>query len=288
MAVGTIGQKPGNVIVPVTNLTKRTKWIPLVLTTDITCPQTGFAVTKCLAKFEADSAGQWSADLHAHFTWDSATVTSVVLTLVNMTMYNGLTSEISAELIGKGLAIGAAVNSNASTITLTCASTGTTTGAYVGGKVLLKQDPTTYTTAANMENVSNIAAYIPFGQTGSPGERLSGVGSSVTLNTSTLVTVASVTVTAGTWDLSSLLDTGGASSVTSMAFGIATANNSNTGHTYGDTAGRCTVSGTNGGGGCIPVVRKTVTTSTTYYLTAILAGAGADANGRITAIRVTP
>ena len=161
MTAGYIGSPTGNVIVPVTNFTKQTVWVPLVLTTDITCPQTGFAVTKCLAQFSADSAGQWVVELLAQFTWDSATVTSVVVTLPNMTMYNGFSQEMQAELIGKALAMGARADSNASTITLTCASTATTTGAYLSGRVALKANPTTYTTAANMVNPVSIAAYIP-------------------------------------------------------------------------------------------------------------------------------
>jgi len=161
MTAGNIGCPTGNVIVPVANFTKQTKWLPLVLTTDITCPQTGFAVTKCLAQFTADSSGQWAMELIAHLVWDSATVTSVVVTLPNMTMYNGFSQEMRAELIGKSLAMGAVANSNASTITLTCASTGTTVGAYLSGKVALKADPTTYTVTANMEGNVNVAAYIP-------------------------------------------------------------------------------------------------------------------------------
>ena len=141
MTSGFIGQPSGSVIVPVTSFTKQTVWVPLVLTTDITCPQTGFAVTKCLAQFSADSAGQWVVELLAQFTWDSATVTSVVVTLPNMTMYNGFSQEMQAELIGKALAMGARADSNASTITLTCASTATTTGAYISGRVALKANP---------------------------------------------------------------------------------------------------------------------------------------------------
>ena len=161
MSTGYIGNPSGNTILPLQSFTKQTKWIPLVLTTDITCPQAGFAVTKCLAQFSADSSGQWVVELIAHLTWNSATITSVAITLPNMTMYNGFTQEMRAELIGKSLAIGAAADSNASTITLTCASTATTVGAYLSGKVTLKSEPTTYTTAANLENNVNVAAYFP-------------------------------------------------------------------------------------------------------------------------------
>ena len=169
MTAFNFGSPAGNVIVPITNFTKQTIWIPLVLTTDITCPQAGFAVTKCLAQFSADSSGQWVVELIAHLTWNSATITSVVITLPNMTMYNGFTQEMRAELIGKSLAIGAAADSNASTITLTCASTVTTVGAYLSGKVTLKSEPTTYTTAANMVGVANVAAYFPVAAGATPG-----------------------------------------------------------------------------------------------------------------------
>lgn len=161
MSSGYIGSPVGNSILPVVNLCKQTKWIPLVLTTDITCPQTGFAVTKCLAQFTMDSAGQWYARINGYFSWDSATVTSVVITFPNLAFYGLLPSALAGGWAGAALAVKAVADTNSSTISCASASTASTTGLILGGQIALKQQPTAYTIAANMENSQQIAAYIP-------------------------------------------------------------------------------------------------------------------------------
>jgi len=90
------------------------------------------------------------------------------------------------------------------------------------GDVELNAEPTTYTTAANMENVQNISAYFPpyvpgvssglvpsaglpgsadgsAVSTGNVGEMLEQYTGDVATNTSTQTTVGSLTLTAGRW-----------------------------------------------------------------------------------------
>ena len=122
---------------------------------------------------------------------------------------------------------------------------------------------------------------------GDVGERLVGTGATVAVNTSTYVTVASVTVTAGVWDMSTICEVSGVTSLTTFISGIATVSNSATGWVAGDTRNQAACSGT-AVNACsvIPTWRTTVTTPTTYYLTAATGGANSTASGRISAVRI--
>jgi hypothetical protein len=140
-----------------------------------------------------------------------------------------------------------------------------------GSRVRGISDPTTYGVIA-----------------GDVGERISSfVSSPVTINTSTYTNVTSVTLTAGVWDLCAMLAIAGAVGVITVWFGI-------TATSQGSVAladsGYSAVPASNTGysyTGSIPGYRVSLTTSTTYYLTAISFGAGTTVNGRLTAVRVS-
>jgi len=197
MAVGTIGQKPGNVIVPVTSLMKSTKEVTLT----VTSAQVVWTTTRAVGIFYADSAGVWRLRFNISGTLNSATLTSLKITIPNVTFKS---TEIQAVLgyLGSSGVPGRAYT-NSSDIYIESASQ-TTTSAFVSGDVELNAEPTTYTTAANLEGVGNLAAYIPFGQAGMPGEEKIEYAPSEVYTSSTSVfdwSGSNVTLGVGTWDL---------------------------------------------------------------------------------------
>lgn len=121
------------------------------------------------------------------------------------------------------------------------------------------------------------------------GERISSEQQNIGgINTGGYSTVQQITVSAGCWDLSCVVYIPSTASLTGVNFGVATADNTNTGHVLGSTAtGAATISGQDTGG-CLAGIRKEVSGSTTYYLT--VRPFGANITGgfgcRITAVRV--
>jgi hypothetical protein len=115
------------------------------------------------------------------------------------------------------------------------------------------------------------------------GAYKSSSGASVGVNTATYTTVASIELTPGDWQLDAVCEIAGGASITGGNFAIATATNSATGAVLGDTLVQSVASATVDGHGTLAGVRKVVTTTTTFYLTAKSVGASSSADGRISA-----
>jgi hypothetical protein len=118
------------------------------------------------------------------------------------------------------------------------------------------------------------------------GEQIRAAATSVSLASTTAKTVTSISLTAGIWDISGVLDvvfTGGA---TVFTINISTTNNTITG-AQGDAYTNIVIAGMGEMSGCIPSYRVSLSGTTTYYLVAqctfITSGT---ANGRISATRV--
>jgi hypothetical protein len=157
-ATNTLGIRNGNQIVAYGQTTRQTKWLDLVLTTDITCPQTGFAVTKCRARFTSDSVGKWAMEINLDASFTSATVSSVVITFPNLAFSSVITGVINGGWTGTTVVVRALISG--STITVDSASTNSVSGARLSGTIQLDSNPTTYTIAANMEGAVNASVYI--------------------------------------------------------------------------------------------------------------------------------
>ena len=122
--------------------------------------------------------------------------------------------------------------------------------------------------------------------TGYVGERINSFGSSVSVSTSGFTTITSITLTPGDWDLSFIARAGGVASALGLDAGIATAPASSTGWVAGDNAGSGVVTSTSNGCVSIAMIQKSISASTTYYLTAQAFGTALSCAGRLTARRV--
>ena len=121
------------------------------------------------------------------------------------------------------------------------------------------------------------------------GEYFTASGSSVSINTSTWTTVASLgTLTAGDWDISATLQVNGVSSITGGQIAISTATNAATGVTSGINRLDAFASVGLGAGLSIPCWRVTIANSATqaYFLVGACTGANTTAGGAIHARRV--
>lgn len=145
-------------------------------------------------------------------------------------------------------------------------------------------DTTTQTTSGVMQG-----GRVQAPSAGFIGEQLQGTGSGVALVNTTSKTVASVSLTAGVWDVSTMVEataSGGTLTMTSLESGISNANNTTFGtsgieYSRVNLAGlRITIT--------TPPYRVTLTTTTTYYLvcTCFYTATSVAATGRITATRV--
>lgn len=121
------------------------------------------------------------------------------------------------------------------------------------------------------------------------GQQLTTSASAVATTSTSDTTIASVTLTAGIWDVSAIcsaVPTAGTALMSIMKAGIGTTTNSLTG-TLGQDFGQISVAA-----GTltivVPVIRATLTASTTYYLVAnnTYSSTTCPTNGRITATRV--
>lgn len=135
-----------------------------------------------------------------------------------------------------------------------------------------------YTTLGRTDGVAPSAGYV--------GERQNSTVTASTINTGSYTTVTSLTLTPGIWDLSAMFHAPSTTSLTNVNFGIATATNSSTGHTLGDTAASLLCIAGQDATGCVAGVRKEISSSTTYYLTGRPFGANVSCNVRLTAVRI--
>jgi hypothetical protein len=207
MATGTLGVKSGNVIVPVTNYTKRTK--QLTITTYITA--SGWTCRRGVAVFYADSDSNWRMKFNARILKDSGTATSVTLAVAGVVFKNiatyGNYQALSAMGNGPATAINAFAENNTGNIQFYADAA--LDSIEVAGDVELNAEPAWTslgtTVAAALENLAGVDVYIPFGQTGSPGEEKIAYATTTTTTAAATeidVTGASITLTPGIWDLS--------------------------------------------------------------------------------------
>lgn len=170
------------------------------------------------------------------------------------------------------------------------------TNAITGAGTIAYQALAFTGTSQTINTTTQSAAVTVYGSTttvptaGALGEPFEATATSVALTSGVAKTVASITVTAGIWDISGMattVPTGGTGLQQALNVGISTTTNTLTG-TQGIDYTSLTGTATGNMTGSVPQVRKTVTTSTTYYLvcTSTYSSTTCPANGRISATRV--
>lgn len=204
----TIGSKPGNVIVPVTNFTKSTKWLDVssYMSSNLGSFSTSGSSKKyAKAKFHADSAGQWYMDLHFTVTHDMSS--GGLFYLAGTHLKNGIVQGTAGMLVNASPYVGSIYfdgESDGNRICTYSSSDRNETRCMVDG-ILLESEPvwSSLGTSASavMENVVGMDAYIPFGQTGVPGEIIYGTLPNTTAITAgdTDFVCGTLSLTKGTW-----------------------------------------------------------------------------------------
>jgi hypothetical protein len=124
--------------------------------------------------------------------------------------------------------------------------------------------------------------------TGNVGEaqRQASAAGSQALTTTAYTTLASITLSAGDWDISGIGEASATTSFTGMYLCISTANNASTGCTVGDNLVQVPGTSAIDASASIPNWRVQLSGSQTYYLVAKSAGANTTAGGRLSARRV--
>jgi hypothetical protein len=155
-----------------TGTVRQTKWLDITssVTSNITNPTVRYA----RARFFVDSAGQWAMDFHTYIistgqsiaTGSGVSVGISNIVTANISGYYG--APISCYLLpGSGVISSQAwLSDNQSSLQITIINTGSTqtmTQIGVSGVIYLKQEPTTYTTQANMEGGNAAVASAPYG-----------------------------------------------------------------------------------------------------------------------------
>lgn len=121
------------------------------------------------------------------------------------------------------------------------------------------------------------------------GEQIRGTGSAVGISNNTSTTVASITLTAGIWDISAVCLLTNTGATTAQTFGISTATNSQTGQVDGDNRAQLNITTTapvlQAG---IPSWRVTIAGNTNYFLVgfSLFSTGTCTAAGRISGTRV--
>lgn len=162
MASGYLGSPSGNVIVPVANLMKRTKQVAVAVS-----DPTNWVTTESQAIFFADSNGKWWMTYHysGYSSVDNITA-GKILTLTGITFADVNVSGHPLAAVGSNAAAHT-VNvygygqDNASILYIGSVADDNYNSISLNGTVRLNAEPTTYTTAANMEGAPSVAAYIP-------------------------------------------------------------------------------------------------------------------------------
>ena len=173
MASGYLGSPSGNTIVPVVNLFKQTKMIPLTAS-DITL-STGLSSLSFKSGYvvcRMDSGGNWKATGNVTFTATYATTNSFALTFNSLTAKSTTGYQQPVQASTQAGDISAAYwITNTTTVALETVAniSGTDKYTFIDFDVWLQSEPTTYTTAANMENSQQVAAYIPSASASSAG-----------------------------------------------------------------------------------------------------------------------
>lgn len=122
------------------------------------------------------------------------------------------------------------------------------------------------TTQSGTTLQGNISGNAP--SAGFIGERITANATAVATTNSTPKTIISINVTAGVWDISgsfASIPTGGTAVMSAVAFGISTTNNT-LGSTLGIDYGQLSVAALGAVSLTVPLVRATLSATTTYYL----------------------
>lgn len=196
--------RSGNLIIPYASSTRRTKQVDNTVLALSSSTGSGFAVTYANAIAYADSTGKWRLNFNAHVTWTGgATQHALAITGVTFAGYVGVTaSPIDAATTTTYMS---RVNSGTNTFQFNFSAS--TTALVVSGDVALSSEPNWVamgtTASAVMEGIVAADVYVPFGQTGMPGEvkRTTAISGTTVGATDTDITGASLTLTAGTWQV---------------------------------------------------------------------------------------
>lgn len=155
MTTAIAGQRAGNMIIPLSNMTKRTKQIPITVT------GTNWTTTRAVAIFYSDSSNNWRMKFNIRGII-SPTTTNITLTIANILSKNvsGLYQAITVWW-GTNAIMRSVVFPNSNTIS---ADVGTADGNLsLFGDIELDTEPLTYTTPANMEARASADIYIDHG-----------------------------------------------------------------------------------------------------------------------------
>jgi hypothetical protein len=169
---GVIGVKGGNIIVPVNNLMKSTKWLTFNQASGAYSFSGGsghLAPSTYIAyiRFYADSSGQWWMEGSMNGSYSSTPIPAISTEVYGVVFkacafIDNMNWDISAHFVESGQynRTGFAW-AEQGTNTIYCQAVAGADRVNLSFNVPLNAEPTIYTTAANMENVANIAAYIP-------------------------------------------------------------------------------------------------------------------------------
>lgn len=178
-----------------------------------------------------------------------------------------------------------------------CISTSNTNAITGAGTLNYRNLSFVGTSTVKINTTTQVGGTIQGGVTQAPsagflGERLETTATSVATTTATAKTIASVSLTAGIWDVSVLataLPTGGSAIMQELVIGISTTDNTLTG-TLGIEQFQIdnVVSGLQACSGSVPSYRVTLTATTTYYLVVknTYTSTTCPTNARISATRV--
>lgn len=166
MSVANIGVRSGNTIVPYQSTTKRTKVLELVKTTDINATGTTlgtYLITRCVAVFYADSTGKWRMKCNGYLTCDAASRSQITITFANVVFKSAPAAiwPISSTAYAGGYlqVISSSAAANTGNVLIIHGAASSTEYGW-SFDIELNAEPTTYTTAANMEGVLAADVYI--------------------------------------------------------------------------------------------------------------------------------
>lgn len=157
MATNIIGVRNNNVIVPYSAATKRTKEIDIT----VTSAQAGWSTVRARAIFYADSSGNWRMRFNISGTFTSTSISSIAITVSNVTFKNTASfRQAVAGFLSGATGLACVAEPNGGTINCFPVGSPTCSAFEASGDVELESEPTTYTTAANMEGVTAVDVYI--------------------------------------------------------------------------------------------------------------------------------
>lgn len=171
----------------------------------------------------------------------------------------------------------------------------TNTNAISGAGAVIYNGLIFNNTSQKISTTTQTGGTLKGGQTQAPsagflGEQLSATATAVATTNSTPKTITSVSVTAGIWDISGSFGsqpTGGIGLMSGVAAGISTTDNT-LGATLGINYMQLSVAAISTSSFAVPIVRATLTATTTYYLVVnnVYSSTTCPTNAMITATRV--